>query len=64
MESGTGKKLVDIYEKTQKLSPSEREILVSSIVRNHLEKDVPMTAKIFEDISDKIVRKFNNEVKV
>lgn len=64
LDSPIGIKICANYDANNELGVSDRETLMTNIVRDHLEKDVPMSYAIFDNITGDIVKRFASEKKV
>lgn len=64
MDSAIGIKICANYNANNELGASDRDTLMSNIVRDHLEKDVPMNYAMFDNITGDIVKRFASEKKV
>ncbi|KAF5295599.1 hypothetical protein FQR65_LT19873 [Abscondita terminalis] len=61
LETDIGRKLKKVYDENKMFKMPEKETLVKNIVKLYIDKNIPMTLNICQDIAVQICNKFENE---
>ena len=64
LSTPVGRKLVERYKEKNQLHTSERDLMITNIVREHIEQDISMTVPLCDKIAEEIIKTFANEKKV